>query len=721
MLVSRSIFWHNEAMEDLLEQFRVLQRRCEHLENENNLLHEALRRLRARTFGPSSAVLPDAAQLLLFPEAQLPENQAPEQLEDEPESEDSSSSRKKSGRKKLNPELETVDVVVDIPEEDKVCSCGCLKSRIGEETSQKLEYVPARARIIQTIRPKYACKACEGVGAEGPTVSIAPPPPALIGKSIVTPSLMTHVLLSKIVDSIPLYRQEMQLERLGVSLSRGSMANWMITLAEKCKPLLNMLIEMAKKRPAINLDETTIQVMNEKGRKNTSISYMWLLRAGPPLIPRKEKEAEIVVYQYHPTREASFAKDLTSGFRGFVQTDDYAKRSLGVGRAEAMIPRCPELGREAEVDWGEGYIREKGVQKKVHLFQMRSRYSGKTFVELWPAEKQEMFLQAHINAFAFFGGVFPVLVYDNLTTAVKKVLKGRNRVEQEAFKRFRAFYNFEARFCNVASGHEKGGVEGQVGYVRRNYMVPVPEGDLASVNAQMQVQMEKEKDRVFERDGETKSQEVLAAEEKPLFLALPKEPFPVGKSLCAGVNAYQTIVVEKNRYSVGAEWVGRRVEVWVDAEAVVIMGNGRVIARHERCLHQGKWVLELAHYLPTLNKKPGAFDEALPVVQAKKQWDPIFDTWLTTLRQRHGQDEGCRQFIKILNLTEKFSQLAGALKEAAKAGTWHDQAVRMCLEKEGMPSLRFEPLGGDLRKGITDLKLPAPDLNAYDQLLGVGL
>jgi len=324
MLVSRSVFWHNEAMEDVLEQLFVLRRRCEHLENENNLLHEALRCLRARTFGPSASVLPDAAQLLLFPEAQPPESQAPEQVEDEPESDNSSTSRKKSGRKKLNPELETVDVVVDIPEEDKVCSCGCLKSRIGEETSQKLEYVPARGRIIQTIRPKYACKACEGVGAEGPTVSIAPPPPALIGKSIVTPSLMTHVLLSKIVDSIPLYRQEMQLERLGVSLSRGSMANWMITLAEKCKPLLNMLIEMAKKRPAINLDETTIQVMNEKGRKNTSISYMWLLRAGPPLIPRKEKEAEIVVYQYHPTREASFAKDLTSGFRGFVQTDDYA-------------------------------------------------------------------------------------------------------------------------------------------------------------------------------------------------------------------------------------------------------------------------------------------------------------------------------------------------------------------------------------------------------------
>ena len=435
-----------------------------------------------------------------------------------------------------------------------------------------------------------------------------------------------------------------------------------------------------------------------------------------------EKDLEAPRKQRHTARKVYKRLVEEHGFQGGESTVrgwvGRLKRSMGVGRAEAMIPRCPELGREAEVDWGEGYIRENGVRKKVHIFQMRSRYSGKTFVELWPAEKQEMFLQAHINGFAYFGGVFPVLVYDNLSTAVKKVLKGGNREEQEAFKRFRAYYNFEARFCNVASGHEKGGVEGQVGYVRRNYMVPVPEGDIASVNAQLQVQMEKEKDRVFDRDGETKRLEVLAAEEKPLFLALPKEPFQVGKSLRAKVNAYQTIVVEKNRYSVNAEWVGRLVEVWVDAEVVVILGDGHEIARHARCLEQGKWILELAHYLPTLNKKPGAFDEALPVVQAKKNWDPIYETWLTKLRERHGQDEGCRQFIKILKLTEKFSQLAGALKEAANAGTWHDQAVRMCLEKEGLPALKFEPLAGELRKGITDLKLQDPDLNAYDQLLG---
>ena len=147
-----------------------------------------------------------------------------------------------------------------------------------------------------------------------------------------------------------------------------------------------------------------------------------------------------------------------------------AKIDLGLDTPQAFIPCDPEAGYEAEVDWGTAtaIIAEERIRLK--FFCMRSKYSGKHFVRFYPCERQQAFFDAHIHAFHFFGGVFPVLIYDNLTTAVRKVLRGKKRIEQETFRKFRAFYSFEARFCNPDSGHEKGGVEGLVGFARRNYM-----------------------------------------------------------------------------------------------------------------------------------------------------------------------------------------------------------------------------------------------------------
>jgi len=117
---------------------------------------------------------------------------------------------------------------------------------------------------------------------------------------------------------------------------------------------------------------------------------------------------------------------------------------------------------------------------------MRSRFSGKPFVRAYQCEKQQAFFDGHLHAFAFFGGVFPTLVYDNLKSAVQKILSGRGRVEQESFQRFRAYYTFEARFCNAGCGNEKGGTEGLVGYARRNFLVPVPVVDsLAELNEKL--------------------------------------------------------------------------------------------------------------------------------------------------------------------------------------------------------------------------------------------
>jgi len=165
----------------------------------------------------------------------------------------------------------------------------------------------------------------------------------------------------------------------------------------------------------------------------------------------------------------------TGGFSTVCRYVREAKLRTGIGQLRAFIPLEIDNTGEAEVDWGTAHVILNGVQTKIKFFCIGSKYSGKHFVRLYPCERQQAFFDAHVKAFSYFGGVFPVLIYDNLTTAVHKVLKGKKRIEQESFSKFHAYYNFKPRFCNVAAGHEKGGVEGIVGFSRRNYMVPVPE------------------------------------------------------------------------------------------------------------------------------------------------------------------------------------------------------------------------------------------------------
>jgi len=152
-----------------------------------------------------------------------------------------------------------------------------------------------------------------------------------------------------------------------------------------------------------------------------------------------------------------------------------ARQRIGISSRKIFIPLDPPVGQEAEVDWGRCTAILGGKKVQLKLFCIRSKFSGKHFVRCYPCERQQALFDAHIRAFSYFGGIFPVLIYDNLTTVVQKLLIGKDRICQKEYKKFKAFYNFTARFCNAAQGHEKGGVEGIVGYSRRNYMVPVPQ------------------------------------------------------------------------------------------------------------------------------------------------------------------------------------------------------------------------------------------------------
>ena len=209
-----------------------------------------------------------------------------------------------------------MDVVHDIPEEEKVCACGCRLSRIGEEVSEKLDIVPQKIRVMRHIRPKYACRACEGVEDNGPTVKIAPLPPQIIPQGIVTPGLLAYILVNKFADGLPFYRQSAMFERLGVDISRATMSAWTIRAARACEPLIELLQHEIRSGPLINMDETTVQVLKEPGRKNTSKSYMWVARGGPSANP-------VVLFHYDPGRSGQVAQQIVGGFQGYLQTDGY--------------------------------------------------------------------------------------------------------------------------------------------------------------------------------------------------------------------------------------------------------------------------------------------------------------------------------------------------------------------------------------------------------------
>jgi transposase len=282
-------------------------------EKQVSVLLEQIRHLRQLLFGQRSEKLPMDSTTVQLPLFDLPE---PEQIEPAKMVVETHE-RKKPGRKPLPPELPRVEIVHDLPEEEKVCACGCQLSRIGEEISEQLDIVPAKIQVLRHIRPKYACRACEGVEDNGPTVRIAPPAPQIIPKSIASPGLLAHVLTGKFVDHLPFYRQEKMFERLGVDIGRATLCNWAMKAAEACVPLVNLIRDEILEARVINIDETTVQVLAEPGRAPTSTSYMWLFRRGDPQKPA-------LIYQYHPTRAGDVAREFLGDFKGVIQTDGYS-------------------------------------------------------------------------------------------------------------------------------------------------------------------------------------------------------------------------------------------------------------------------------------------------------------------------------------------------------------------------------------------------------------
>jgi len=392
------------------------------------------------------------------------------------------------------------------------------------------------------------------------------------------------------------------------------------------------------------------------------------------------------------------------------------KREMGGAARETFVPQSYDWGWEAQADWYEAEAELEGERCTLQVFSLRSMASGAAFHRAYRRATQQAFLEAHELAFRYFGGVFRKVRYDNLKSAVKKILQGYQREETARFIAFRSHGGFAAEFCNPGRGNEKGGVEGEVGYFRRNHWTPVPGAcDLKELNQFLEGACRQDEGRHIQ--GRERCVGAAMALEKEHLLPLPGEGFELVESSFPVVDTKGCVKVRTNWYSAPVQ-AGTTVQVKVQPTAIEVWQEGECVARHERCYERGQQILNLEHYLEVLERKPGALAGSTPLAQWREQgrWPASYDRLWQELMRRQGKAEGTRQMIRLLQLgkAKGYAKLQSAAESALALGCGDEAAVRYLLltEPEGRPPQEALAVGW-----LGRYERPLPVVNEYDQLL----
>ncbi len=405
--------------------------------------------------------------------------------------------------------------------------------------------------------------------------------------------------------------------------------------------------------------------------------------------------------------------------RGYV----HAWRQAHHGATRQFLPLAHAPGSEAQCDWGEAVVRVAGVEQIAQLFCLRLSYSLKSFVYAFPTTRQECFLAGHVAAFTALGGVPRRIVYDNLGTAVRKVLAGRTRVEQETFVAFRGHYLFDSHFClpGREGAHEKPLVETLVGYARRNFLVPVPEvSSWDALNTLLATACAAEDGRTVA--GRDRTIGALWQEEQSHLLPPQRHSFPCCRTLAVRATRQGLVTFERNRYSVPTRYAGERLLLRAFAWTVEVSDGQAIAARHPRLYGRDGEQLDPLHYLALLAVKPGAFALARPIQQWAQQWPPIYDDYLAALRQAR-PETATREFVRMLQLHVRHDEaaIAAALAYALARECWSADGVEQYLYQCATPetAATFVNLTANPRLApLAAVQIPLPDLTAFDQLLG---
>lgn len=411
----------------------------------------------------------------------------------------------------------------------------------------------------------------------------------------------------------------------------------------------------------------------------TEIIDGWL--EGDKNVPRKQR---------HTAKQIHERLKAEHGFTGgYTIIKDYVRQRERRSR-EMFVPLAHPPGH-AQADFGEALVVIGGVEQKAHFFVLDLPHSDAYFVRAYPAATAEAWMDGHVHAFAFFGGVPQSVLYDNDRCLVAKIQPDGTRVRATLFSGLLSHYLFRDRYGRPGKGNDKGNVEGMVGYVRRNHMVPIPcFPDWESFNAYLE-------ERCRARQGDTlrgHTETIGARLQRDLaeMRPLPAAPFEACAQASGRVSSQSLVRYATNDYSVPVAY-GHQ-DVWVRAyvDQVVIGCRGDVIARHPRCYGREDMVFDPIHYLPLIERKINALDQAAPLAE----WDlpEEFDT-LRRLMEARMLKIGRREYVQVLRLLESFGmeELHAAVKQALKMGAVGFDAVKhlvLCQVEKRPPRLDLD-------------------------------
>ncbi|RIK27319.1 MAG: IS21 family transposase, partial [Chloroflexi bacterium] len=475
-------------------------------------------------------------------------------------------------------------------------------------------------------------------------------------------------------------------------------------------------LKMARKtvRKAIEQAEPTVYTLHTPrpalrlGPYRTRIDA---LLAEAEQMPRKQRYTGHKIFQLLQQEGYQGAESSVRAYIG--------RRRREQRRPQVFLPLEFDPGVDAQVDWGEAQVVLAGEAVTVQLFCMRLCYSRRLFMMAFPAQTQEAFFTGHVQAFHFFAGVPQRISYDNLKAAVQEVLQGHNRREQQTFVVFRSHYLFASHFCTPGQAHEKGGVEHGVGFGRRNFLVPIPQvADFAELNRLLITACQADDARQV--DGQTMTIGAAWAQEQPHLRPLPTQDVHCCVTKAVTLTPYSQVEFETNRYSVPADRAQRHLVLRAYPFQVEILDQETVLATHPRSYGRQLEIVDPLHYLPLLEQRPGAFEHARPMRHWRTQWPPIYEQLLAKL-QMADEGQGVREFVRVLKLHRHYpaAQVEAAIAQALAYGCIHADGVELCLRQQQQAQITPPALDLAAHPHLLPLAQSAPDLQLYNQLLGV--
>jgi len=378
------------------------------------------------------------------------------------------------------------------------------------------------------------------------------------------------------------------------------------------------------------------------------------------------------------------------GFTGGITiVTDYVREKKRRTR-EVFVPLSHAPGH-AQVDFGEALGVIGGVQRKLHYFAMALPHSDAFFIKSYPGETTEAFCDGHVSAFAFFGGVPQSMLYDNTTIAVARILGDGTRQRTRTFSELQSHYLFEGRFGRPGKGNDKGNVEGVIGFGRRNYLVPMPRFEsFETLNAWLEEQCLKRQDEVLRGHSETIGERLLR--DLDALMVLPAAPYDACEKVSTRATSISMVRYRGNDYSVPVAHAHHEVQVRGYVHEVVIGCGAEIIARHRRSYEKADMVFDPMHFLPLLEQKVGALDQAAPL----QGWElPEAFATLRRLLEARMAKKGKREYVQVLRLLETFEMghVHGAVRQALGLGAIGYDAVKhlvLCRIERRQPRLDLD-------------------------------